>query len=137
MLFRSTDCYHDLMVREMVYDDLATLRKFMTFFASQGDQIERVRFLSPEPGLHMLFANPDTGENRAHDGCIQEIGRRTMGYMCRILDVAAYFQKQPHWAGPVSRDFVLGLQVEDPFLHDNSGVYCLRVAGERWLWELG
>ena len=104
-----TDCYHDLLVREMVYDDLDTLKQFMTFFASQGDQIERVRFLSPDPDLHMLFLNPDTGENRAHDGCIQEIGRRTMGYMCRILDVAAYFRSQPHCSAPAARDFVLEL----------------------------
>lgn len=126
-----TDCYHDLLVREMVYDDLDTLKQFMTFFASQGDQIERVRFLSPDPDLHMLFLNPDTGENRAHDGCIQEIGRRTMGYMCRILDVAAYFRSQPHCSAPAARDFVLELQVEDGFLKDNSGSYFLHVSGDR------
>lgn len=126
-----TDCYHDLLVREMVYDDLDTLKQFMTFFASQGDQIERVRFLSPDPDLHMLFLNPDSGENRAHDGCIQEIGRRTMGYMCRILDVAAWFRVQGHCSAPVSRDFVLELQVEDGFLRDNTGSYFLRVSGER------
>ena len=126
-----TDCYHDLLVREMVYDDLDTLKQFMTFFASQGDQIERVRFLSPDPDLHMLFLNPDSGENRAHDGCIQEIGRRTMGYMCRILDVAAYFRNQGHCAAPAGRDFVLELQVEDGFLQDNSGSYFLHVSGDR------
>ena len=60
-----TDMYHDLLVPEMVYEDLDTLRQFMTFFASQVDQIERVRILSPDPSLTMLFHNPDTGENRA------------------------------------------------------------------------
>ena len=75
-----TDMYHDLLVPEMVYEDLDTLRQFMTFFASQVDQIERVRILSPDPSLTMLFHNPDTGENRAHDGCIHEVARRTMGH---------------------------------------------------------
>lgn len=126
-----TDCYHDLLVREMVYDDLDTLKQFMTFFASQTDQIERVRFLSPDPDLHMFFTNPDSGENRAHDGCIQEIGRRTMGYMCRILDVAGWFKCQGHTAGPVSRDFVLELKVEDDFLRENSGSYFLNISGGR------
>ncbi len=126
-----TDCYHDLLVREMIYDDADTLRQFMTFFASQADQIERVRFLSPDPDLHMMFTNPDSGENRAHDGCIQEMGRRTMGYMCRILDMEGYFKLQGHCAGPVDRAFVLELQVEDEFIAENSGSWFLRAAGDR------
>ena len=44
----------------------------MTFLASQVDQIERVRIYSPDPALHLMFTNPDSGENRAHDGCIHE-----------------------------------------------------------------
>lgn len=124
-----TDMYHDLMVREMVYDDLDTLRQFMTFFASQVDQIERVRILSTDPYLHLMFTNPDTGENRAHDGCIHEIGRHTMGYMARILDIKGYFRMQSHCESPVSRPFVLALQVADDFLSQNNGVFLLRVEG--------
>ena len=127
---RYTDMYHDLYVHEMIYDDLETLQQFMTFFASQTDQIDRVRILSTDEYLHMMFTNPDSGENLAHDGCIQEIGRRTMGHMVRILDVAGYFQKQTHCCSPVSRNFVLALEVQDPFLSQNSGVYYLDISGE-------
>lgn len=123
-----TDMYHDLMVHEMVYEDMDTLKQFMTFFASQVDQIERVRILSTDERLHMMFTNPDTGENRAHDGCIHEIGRRTMGYMTRIFDVAAYFRMQSHCQYPVSRPFVLALQVEDDFLSDNNRTFLLQIA---------
>lgn len=125
-----TDMYHDLYVHEMIYDDLETLRRFMTFLASQVDQIDRVRILSTDEHLHMMFTNPDSGENRAHDGCIHEIGRRTMGHMVRILDVAGYFRKQTHCCAPVSRPFVLALTVQDPFLSHNNGVYYLDIAGE-------
>lgn len=125
-----TDMYHDLMVHEMVYDDVDTLRQFMTFFASQVDQIERVRILSGDEYLHMMFTSPDTGENRAHDGCIQEIGRKTMGYMVRIFDVAGYFRLQTHCSAPVSRDFTLALEVRDDFLPQNSGTYFLKVSGD-------
>lgn len=126
-----TDMYHDLLVREMVYEDLDTLRQFMTFFASQVDQIERVRILSTDEYLHMMFTNPDSGENRAHDGCIHEIGRRTMGYMVRIFDVPGYFRTQAHCESPVSRGFTLALQVRDDFLEENSGVYFLSISGGR------
>lgn len=125
-----TDMYHDLMVHEMVYEDLETLQEFMTFFASQTDQIERVRILSTDPYLHMMFTNPDSGENRAHDGCIQEIGRKTMGCMVRILDVAGYFRQQPHCCTPVSRNFVLELQLQDSFLDNNNGSFYLEISGK-------
>ena len=124
-----TDMYHDLMVHEMVYEDMDTLKQFMTFFASQVDQIERVRILSTDERLHMMFTNPDTGENRAHDGCIHEIGRRTMGYMTRIFDVDGYFRMQNHCQYPVSRSFVLALQVEDDFLPDNNRTFLLDISG--------
>lgn len=127
---RYTDMYHDLYVHEMIYDDLETLRQFMTFFASQTDQIDRVRILSTDPYLHMMFTNPDSGENLAHDGCIQEIGRRTMGCMVRILDVAAYFKLQHHCCAPVSRNFVLALEVQDPFLPKNCGTYYLDISSQ-------
>ncbi len=124
-----TDMYHDLLVPEMVYEDLDTLRQFMTFFASQVDQIERVRILSPDPSLTMLFHNPDTGENRAHDGCIHEVARRTMGYMARIFDVPAYFRMQSRCESPVSRPFVLALQVDDNFIEGNNGTFLLNISG--------
>ena len=101
----------------------------MTFFASQVDQIERVRILSPDPSLTMLFHNPDTGENRAHDGCIHEVARRTMGYMARIFDVPAYFRMQSRCESPVSRPFVLALQVDDNFIEGNNGTFLLNISG--------
>ena len=125
-----TDMYHDLYVHEMIYDDLETLQQFMTFFASQTDQIDRVRILSTDEYLHMMFTNPDSGENLAHDGCIQEIGRRTMGCMVRIFDVPGYFKQQTHCCAPVSRNFVLSLEVQDPFLSRNCGTYYLDISGQ-------
>ena len=125
-----TDMYHDLYVHEMIYDDLETLQQFMTFFASQTDQIDRVRILSTDEYLHMMFTNPDSGENLAHDGCIQEIGRRTMGCMVRIFDVPGYFKQQTHCSAPVSRNFVLSLEVHDPFLSRNCGTYYLDISGQ-------
>ena len=126
-----TDMYHDLMVREMIWEDVDTLKQFMTFFASQVDQIERVRIFSPDEYLHVMFKNPDTGENRAHDGCIHEIGRKTMGYMVRIFDVKQYFAVQTHCESPVSRPFTLALQVRDTFLSHNDGTFLLKVEGDR------
>lgn len=124
-----TDMYHDLMVREMVYEDLDTLRQFMSFFASQVDQIERVRILSCDEYLHMMFSNPDSGENRAHDGCIQEIGRRTMGYMVRIFDLPGYFRLQSHCEATVSRSFVLALDIKDDLIAQNNDTFLLYVGG--------
>lgn len=124
-----TDMYHDLLVHEMVYDDLETLQQFMTFFASQTDQIDRVRIFSTDEYLHMMFTNPDSGENRAHDGAIQEIGRRVMGCMVRIFDVAQYFKQQTHCCCPVSRKFVLALDVKDSFLSQNNKTFYLEIDG--------
>ena len=77
----------------------------------------------------MLFHNPDTGENRAHDGCIHEVARRTMGYMARIFDVPAYFRMQSRCESPVSRPFVLALQVDDNFIEGNNGTFLLNISG--------
>lgn len=126
-----TDMYHDLRVNEMVYDDLDTLRQFMTFFASQVDQIERVRILSTDEYLHMMFVNPDTGENRAQDGCIHEIGRRTMGYMARIFDIPGYFKVQTHCESTVERNFVLALQIRDDLIDTNNGTFYLHISGKQ------
>lgn len=125
-----TDMYHDLAVREMIYDDAETLRKFMTFFASQTDQIERVRIYTHDPSMQLMFTNPDTGENRVHDGCIHETFRNALDYMVRIIDVPGYFRMEDHCESPVSRDFVLELQVHDPFLAANDGSFFLKVSGD-------
>lgn len=125
-----TDMYHDLLVHEMIYEDLETLQQFMTFFASQTDQIDRVRIFSTDEYLHMMFTNPDSGENKAHDGAIQEIGRRTMGCMVRIYDVKQFFLKQTHCCCPVSRSFVLALDIRDTFLPQNNGLFYLDISGK-------
>lgn len=124
-----TDMYHNLLVREMIYEDAETLKQFMTFFASQVDQIERVHIFSTDEYLHLMFKSPDTGENRAHDGCIHEIGRKTMGYMVRIFDIKQYFATQRHCEAPVSRPFTLALQVRDTFLAHNNGTFLLEIKG--------
>lgn len=115
-----TDMYHDLAVRELVCEDMDTMKQFLTFFASQTDQIERVRIYTAEEYFHTLLLNPDSGENRAFDGAIQEIGRKNMGYMFRIFDLDAYFRQQTHCDKPVSREFTLELQVTDDFIRENQ-----------------
>ncbi len=125
-----TDMYHDLAVREMIYEDTATLQQFMTFFASQVDQIDRVRIYSNDEYLPLLFTNPDSGENRSYDGAIQEIGRRNMGYMARILDLERYFTLEAHCEHAVSRPFTLALTVRDDFVQTNDGTFFLHVEGD-------
>lgn len=126
-----TDMYHDLVVREIICEDMETMKQFLTFFASQTDQIERVRIYTCEEHFPMLFTNPDSGENRAFDGAIQEVGRKNMGYMFRIFDVKEYFRQQDHCERPAEREFVLELQVDDDFVAENSGSLYLHVCGGR------
>lgn len=128
-----TDMYHDLAVRELICEDMETMKQFLTFLASQEDQIERVRIYTYEENFHMLFTNPDSGENRAFDGAIQEVGRKNMGYMFRIFDVRQYFMQQTHCDRMVEREFVLELQVEDSFVESNNGSIFLEVRGTRVL----
>lgn len=126
-----TDMYHDLTVREMVYEDMDTLEEFLTFFASQTDQIERVRIYTPEENFQMYFINPDSGENRAYDGAIQEIGRKNMGHMFRILSVENYFKEQDRCEEKTRRNFILELQVEDAFVEENNRSFFLKIQEDR------
>lgn len=126
-----TDMYHDLVVHEMIYEDTATLKQFMTFFASQIDQIERVRIYSNDEYLPMMFLNPDSGENHAFDGAIQEIGRRCMGYMVRIFDVKQYFMLETHCEHLTERAFTLALDVKDSFIEANNAVFLLHIQDGR------
>ena len=122
-----TDMYHDLAVREIICEDMETMKQFLTFFASQTDQIERVRIYTYEEYFHMLFTNPDSGENRAYDGAIQETGRKIMGFMFRILDLDEYFRQQNYCDKPVSREFTLELQVDDDFMESNDKTIQLHI----------
>lgn len=128
-----TDMYHDMAVRELVCEDMETMKQFLTFFASQTDQIERVRIYTYEEDFHMLFTNPDSGENRAYDGAIQEIGRKSMGYMFRILDLKGYFALQNHCQHPARREFTMKLQVEDDFMDENNTDMLLHVKEDKVL----
>lgn len=107
------------------------MEEFLTFFASQTDQIERVRIYTPEENFQMYFSNPDSGENRAYDGAIQEIGRKNMGHMFRILSVENYFREQDHCEAKTERNFTLELQVEDTFVEENNRSFFLRIEGEK------
>ena len=53
-----------------------------------------------------------------------------MGCMVRIFDVPGYFKQQTHCCAPVSRNFVLSLEVQDPFLSRNCGTYYLDISGQ-------
>ena len=128
-----TDMYHDMAVRELVCEDMETMKQFLTFFASQTDQIERVRIYTYEEDFHMLFTNPDSGENRAYDGAIQEIGRKSMGYMFRILDLKGYFALQNHCQYSARREFTMKLQVEDDFMDENNTDILLHVKEDKVL----
>ena len=128
-----TDMYHDMAVRELVCEDMETMKQFLTFFASQTDQIERVRIYTYEEDFHMLFTNPDSGENRAYDGAIQEIGRKSMGYMFRILDLKGYFALQNHCQHSARREFTMKLQVEDDFMDENNTDILLHVKEDKVL----
>lgn len=128
-----TDMYHDLAVRELICEDMETMKQFLTFFASQTDQIERVRIYTPEEHFHIFFTNPDSGENRAFDGAIQETGRKSMGYMFRILDVKGYFARQNHCQFPVEHAFTLELQVQDDFMEENNTGILLYISGDKVL----
>lgn len=123
-----TDMYHDLLVPEMVYEDLDTLRQFMTFFASQVDQIERVRILSPDPSLTMLFHNR-TQARTARTTAASMRWPPHNGLHGRIFDVPAYFRMQSRCESPVSRPFVLALQVDDNFIEGNNGTFLLNISG--------
>ena len=102
-------------------EDMETMKQFLTFFCiSDGSDRAGAHLYIYEEYFHMLFTNPDSGENRAYDGAIQETGRKIMGFMFRILDLEDYFRQQNHCDKPVSREFTLELQVEDSFIELNN-----------------
>ena len=70
-----TDMYHDLTVREMVYEDMDTLEEFLTFFASQTDQIERVRIYTPKKTSRCILPIRTAGRT----GPMTEPFRRSAG----------------------------------------------------------
>jgi predicted acetyltransferase len=117
--------HNDLQVVEFIYDTPAALHAILTFFRSQLDQIQRIRWSTQDENLHYLLLDP---RNRSQE-MVRIISHpsnvQATGIMYRVLDVGGALEQLQ------ARDFsgetmTLGIVVHDSFVRENTGRTVIR-----------
>ncbi|NLM76307.1 MAG: GNAT family N-acetyltransferase [Clostridiaceae bacterium] len=119
----------DMIVSEMVYQDEETLGQFLTFLASQSDQIERIRLYTTDPYIYYLSDNPDNGLNTAYNNGIQQLAHMCGGSMLKILDLKAYLKQNSTFEEPVHEPVYVKLNIKDSFNKSNNEPVIVKIEG--------
>jgi len=121
----------DMVVSEMVYQDRETLNQFLTFLASQSDQIKRIRLYTTDPYVYYLSNDPDNGLNTAYNNGIQHLAHMCGGSMMKVLDLRAFFRQNDSFEEPVGSPIYVKLDIQDSFNKSNSGPVTLKIEGNK------
>lgn len=121
----------DMEVTEMVYQDKETLSQFLTFLASQSDQIKRIRLYTTDPYAYYLSNDPDNGLNTAYDNGIQQLAHMCGGSMMKILDLQAFFKQNDSFQKSVEAPLYVRLDIEDSFNKSDNNPVTVKLEGNK------
>ena len=117
---RNTD---ELSVRDLTYEDEASLAALLGYLRSQRDQFARVVVESQDPAFYLASADPRDGSDLAvAPPATHRVAETGLGVMYRILDAPAALATLPAAAAP----FTLRIDVDDAFLPETAGRWTFR-----------
>lgn len=116
--------WNDMVITEFFWENTGALNQLLAFLHSQADQISRVIFHTQDDNFHWLFSDPRYGLEEIVHPVGQPTNISAAGLMYRITDVEKLFADLAghRFGGP---DCVLGLEIKDTFVPENSGTYSL------------
>jgi predicted acetyltransferase len=113
----------ELTVRDLTYEDAASLAALLGYLRAQRDQFARVVVESQDDAFYLASADPRDGSDLAvTPPATHRVAETGLGVMYRILDVPAAFATLPAAAAP----FTLRIDVADAFLPQTAGTWTFR-----------
>jgi GNAT superfamily N-acetyltransferase len=102
----------ELVVRDLAYEDDASLAALLGYLRAQRDQFARVVIESQDAAFHLCAADPRDGSDVAvAPPAAHRVAETGLGTMYRILDVERALAHVPGTPAPL----VLRIDVDDPF----------------------
>lgn len=87
---------NNIYVKELIYEDVATLRKLLGFLRKQEDQVQLVIFNTEDENFHYLFDNPINDSMSYIPFGYIESNLQAVGVMYKLFDVAEAFRQCLH-----------------------------------------
>jgi hypothetical protein len=113
----------ELVVRDLAYEDEASLAALLGYLRAQRDQFARVVIESQDAAFHLCSTDARDGSDAAvAPPAAHRVAETGLGTMYRILDVERALAHVPGTAAPL----VLRIEVEDPFRPDVGGTRTFR-----------
>jgi predicted acetyltransferase len=113
----------ELTVRDLTYEDAASLAALLGYLRAQRDQFARVVVESQDDAFYLASADPRDGSDLAvTPPATHRVAETGLGVMYRILDVPAALGTLPAAAVP----FTLRVDVADAFLPQTAGAWTFR-----------
>jgi predicted N-acetyltransferase YhbS len=113
----------ELTVRDLTYEDEASLAALLGYLRAQRDQFARVAVESQDPAFYLVSDDPRDGSDLSvAPPAGHRVAETGLGPMYRILDVPGAFAHLP----PSSASFTLRVDVEDPFFGPTQGAWTFR-----------
>ncbi|MGE5632328.1 MAG: enhanced intracellular survival protein Eis [Caulobacteraceae bacterium] len=110
---------HNIVVRELLYENAEALMELMTFLNTQDDQINRVIINTQDEYFHYLLSDPRNGTDRIFSPVCHESNIQGLGIMYRVINVRGLFEamKGHNFNNQSCR---LRLNIRDNFLEENN-----------------
>jgi GNAT superfamily N-acetyltransferase len=113
----------ELIVRDMTYEDEASLAALLGYLRSQRDQFARVVVESQDDAFYLASSDPRDGSDLAvAPPATHRVAETGLGVMYRILDVPAAFATLPASTAPLT----LRVDVDDAFFAATAGTWTFR-----------
>lgn len=111
----------DMEVKEILYENPEVLWEFLTFFNSQGDQINSIIIHTQDENFHFIFDNPGSISDCPLPTIYNQINISGVGVMYRVSDIKGLFEdlKECNFNG---KSIKLKITVEDGFCEENKSI---------------
>jgi predicted acetyltransferase len=115
---------HNIHIVEFIYDSPEILLSFLTFLATQQDQVHRIMYNTHDHDFHHLLKEPRSHGNESIFHIFQESNIQGVGIMYRVINVSKFFTLlSNHSFGDQS--IKLKIAIQDTFLPVNDGDYII------------
>jgi predicted acetyltransferase len=110
---------NDILVKELVYHNLAVFKQLMNFLHTQFDQINRIVINTQDEYFHYLLSDPRDESDNSFAPVYHQSNLQGVGLMYRIIDTALFFtQLDQHSFN--NENIKLKLNIVDNFVEENS-----------------
>jgi predicted acetyltransferase len=114
-----------LSVKEIVYNDLKTLKNMLAFLKTQYDQFKTIEINSFDENLYFMFNNPEFMEKEMEFPLSKLVSKKYIGMMYRIVNIKKLF-KELSGTNFNNESLILKITIDDNLVESNNKSHIIK-----------